>query len=95
VTAKVGLVTEQEVEAFYQTNKVRLRGEEAVVGEQVRTYLQQQKRAAERARFVEALRLQAKVKDQLQPPPIVRLDMPVDGAPVSGPASWRSAPELP
>jgi hypothetical protein len=26
------------------------------------------------------LRLQAKVEDQLQPPPIVRLDVPVDGA---------------
>jgi DSBA-like thioredoxin domain len=42
--------------------------------------------AAERARFVEVLRLQAKVEDQLQPPPIVRLDVPVDGAPVSGTA---------
>ena len=31
VTAKVGLVTEQEVEAFYQANKARLRGEEAAV----------------------------------------------------------------
>jgi hypothetical protein len=61
VTAKVGPVTEQEVEAFYQTNKDRLRGEEAVVREQVRTYLQQQKLAAQRARFVGALRCQTKI----------------------------------
>jgi hypothetical protein len=36
------LVTEQEVEAFHRTNKNRLRGEEAVVREEVRTYLQRQ-----------------------------------------------------
>lgn len=86
VTAKVGLVTEQEIEAFYQANKARLRGEEAVVREQVRTYLQQQKLAAQRARFVETLGSQAKVVDRLQAPPVVRVDVPVDGAPVRGAA---------
>jgi protein-disulfide isomerase len=86
VTTKVGLVTEQEVESFYQANKPRLRAEEAVVREQIRTHLQQQKLAAQRARFVEALRSQAKIEDRLQPPPIVRVEVPVDGAPVRGAA---------
>jgi protein-disulfide isomerase len=86
VTAKVGLVTEQEVESFYQANKPRLRGEEAVVREQIRTRLQQQKLAAQRERFVESLRSQAKIVDRLQAPPIVRVEVPVDGAPVRGPA---------
>src|SRR5207248_2695948 len=43
VTSKVGLVTEQEIETFYQANKARLQGEEATVREQIRTQLQTQK----------------------------------------------------
>ena len=86
VTSKVGLVTEQEVEAFHQANKARLRGEEAAVREQIRTYLQQQKLAAQRAQFVEALRSQAKVVDRLQAPPIVRVEVPLDGAAIRGAA---------
>ena len=84
VTAKVGLVTEQEVEAFYQANRPRLRGEETIVREQIRTHLQQQKLAAQRARLVEALRSQAKILDRLQAPPIVRVEVPIDGAPLRG-----------
>jgi len=86
VTAKVGLVTEQEVEAFYQGNKDRLRGEEAAVRPRIRTYLQQQKLAAQRARLVESLRSQGKIVDRLQASPIVRVEVPVDGAPVRGSA---------
>jgi protein-disulfide isomerase len=86
VTAKVGLVTEQEVEAFYRANKARLRGEEATVREQVRTYLQQQKLAAQRAQLVETLRSQAKVVDRLQAPPVVRVEVPFDGAVIRGAA---------
>ncbi len=87
VTAKVGLVTEQEIEAFYQTNKTRLRGEEAVLRPQIRSYLQQQKLAAQRERFVESLRSQAKVLVRLQPPPIVRVEVTIDGAPIRGAAN--------
>jgi protein-disulfide isomerase len=86
VTAKVGLVTEQEIEAFYQANKARLRGEEATVRQQVRAYLQQQKLAAQRERFVESLRAQGKVLVRLQPPPAVRVEVSTDGAPVRGTA---------
>jgi len=86
VTAKVGLVTEHEVEAFYQANKTRLRGEEATVRDQIRTYLQQQKLTAQRAQFVEALRSQAKVVDRLQAPPVVRVEVPIDRAAIRGAA---------
>lgn len=87
VTSKVGLVTEQEIEAFYQTNKARLRGEETALRPQIRAYLQQQKLAAQRERFVESLRSQAKVLVRLQPPPVVRLDVPISGAPIRGAAN--------
>ncbi|MCI0409804.1 MAG: thioredoxin domain-containing protein [Acidobacteria bacterium] len=86
VTAKVELVTEQEIEVFYQANKTRLRGEEAVVRQQIRTYLQQQKLAVRRERFVESLRSQARIFVRLQSPPVVRVEVSTDGAPVRGTA---------
>lgn len=86
VTAKVGLVTEQEVETFYQANKERLQGDEATVRPRIRSYLQQQKLGAQRERFVESLRSQAKIVDRLPAPPVVRVEVPVDGAPVRGAA---------
>jgi len=86
VTAKVEAVTEQEIDAFYQANKARLRGEEAAIRQRIRTYLEQQKLSARRERFVGSLRVQAKILVWLQPPPGVRVEVPIDGAPVSGPA---------
>jgi hypothetical protein len=86
VTAKVEAVTEQEIDAFYQANKARLRGEEADIRQRIRTYLEQQKLSARRERFVGSLRAQAKILVWLQPPPRVRVKVPIEGAPVSGPA---------
>ena len=45
VTSKLGLVTEQEVEAFYQAYKARLKGHEASLRQQIGTYFQNQKLA--------------------------------------------------
>jgi protein-disulfide isomerase len=84
VTSKVGLVTEQEIEAFYQANKDRLRADEAAVRENLRAHLQQQKLFARRLRFVESLRSQSKVVVHLQAPPVVRVAVSTDGAPVRG-----------
>jgi protein-disulfide isomerase len=85
VTAKVGLVTEQEIEAFYQANKARMRaGDEAGARENIRAYLQQQKLLARRKEFVDTLRTRSKVVVRLQPPPVVRVAVSTDGAPVRG-----------
>jgi protein-disulfide isomerase len=86
VTAKVGLVTESEIEAFYQANKGRLRGDESRLRDGIRAHLQEQKLAARRAQLLESLRSQSKVVVRLQPPPIVRVAVPVDGAPARGAA---------
>jgi protein-disulfide isomerase len=86
VTARVPLVTEAEVQAFYQENKERLRGDEAALRPRIRSHLQQQKLAAQRARFVEALRARATVVDRLEAPPAVRVEIREDGAPVRGAA---------
>jgi len=85
VTSKVGLVTEQEVEAFYQANKAQLKGDEASLRERIRTYLQTQKLTSQRQAFVQGLRAQANVVLRLTPPPVVRAEVSVDGAPFRGP----------
>jgi protein-disulfide isomerase len=86
VTAKVPLVTEQDIDAFYQANKARMRGDEAKVREQVRTHLQQQRLAARREEFINSLRSQAKIVMRLPRPPVMRLEVGTQGGPVRGPA---------
>jgi len=52
VTSKVGIITEQEIEKFYQENKARVKGEESILREQIRTRLQNQKLSAKREEFL-------------------------------------------
>jgi protein-disulfide isomerase len=85
VTSKVGLVTEQDIEAFYQANKARLQGDEATVRQQIRGYLQNQKLEVRRQQFVDSLRSRAKVVVHLKPPPIFRAEVRINGAPSKGP----------
>ena len=87
VTSKVGLVTEQEIEKFYQDNKAKIKGDDPQVREKIRAYLQNQKLAAKREEFLTSLRSQAKIVDNLNPPPIARVKVSVDGAPFKGPAN--------
>jgi protein-disulfide isomerase len=84
VTSKVGLVTEQEIEKFYQENKGQIKGEQTEVREKIRTYLQNQKLTAKREEFLRSLRGQAKVVVNLKPPPIQRVEVSVQGAPFKG-----------
>jgi len=86
VTAKTGLVTEQEIENFYQANKGRLKGEESKLREQIRSHLQNQKLGARREAFLQTLRSQAKIVMNLKPPPVLRVDIKVEGAPSKGKA---------
>jgi len=85
VTSKVGLVTEQEIEKFYQENKNQLKGEDSNLREQIRSRLQNQKLATRREEFLKSLRSQAKVVINLKAPPVLRVDVAVDGAPFKGP----------
>jgi protein-disulfide isomerase len=86
VTSKVGLVTEQEIEKFYQDNKAQLKGEESSLRDQIRSHLQNQKLATRREEFLKSLRSQAKVVVNLKPPPVLRVEVSVDGAPFKGAA---------
>jgi len=84
VTAKVGLVMEQEIEKFYQENKAQLKGEENNLRDQIRTHLQNQKLGTKREEFLKSLRSQAKVVVNLKPPPVHRVEVSVQGAPFKG-----------
>ena len=87
ITAKVTLVTETEIDAVFQENKTRLSGvDEVTAREQVRAGLQQHKLAAQRKQFADSLRSQSQVLVRLQPPPIVRVEVSIDGAPIRGTA---------
>src|SRR2546425_7014441 len=87
VTAKAGLVSEQEVETFFQANKGRLKGEEADVRKRIAAHFQQQKLAVRRETFLQSLRSQARVVVHLQAPPVFRPEVTVGGAPFRGPAA--------
>jgi protein-disulfide isomerase len=84
VTTKVGLVTEIEIERVYQANKANIKGEESEVRERIRASLQQRKLSAQRGQFVRSLRETGTVVDRLQPPPVVRVAVATDGAPIRG-----------
>jgi protein-disulfide isomerase len=86
ITSKVALVTEQEIDSFMQANRARLRADDATVRQQVRARLQQQKLLARRDEFVESLRAKSNVVVKLAPPPVIRMDVATQGAPVRGPA---------
>jgi protein-disulfide isomerase len=87
VTAKVGPVTEEEVETFYRANKDRIPSDETDVRDKIRAGLQGQKLGAKRDEFVRALRARATVVMNLRALPIARLDVPIDGAPARGSAT--------
>lgn len=86
VTAKVGLVTEQEVEAFYQRNKATAPGDPAVAKRQIRSYLQHQKLSDKRAEFVKALAAKSRIVIHLKPPSPIRVKIGLRGAPFKGPS---------
>lgn len=84
IVSRVGLVTEQEIERFYQANKGRLQGDEASAREQIRVYLQNQKLQVQREAYLKTLRSQSKVVVHLKPPPVFRSDVSAEGAPFKG-----------
>jgi len=86
VTSRTGIVTEQEIEAYYQANKAQFKNQSvsAVLG-QIRTSLQNERLATRRQAFVQSLRAQAKVTILLKPPLVYRANVNIAGARVLGP----------
>ena len=87
VTAKVGLVTEQDIDSVYKTHKTHLKGDEMTIRDQIRAQLQRQKLAAQRETFLNMLRSQAIVSVHLKAPRVFRATVNTDGAPFKGSAT--------
>ena len=84
VTSKVALVTEQEVEAFYEANKTRIQGDPVAARQQIRINLQNQRLATKKQEFFQLLRSNAKIAVYLKPPPVHRVEVSTNGAPSKG-----------
>ena len=88
ITAKTPVVTDEDVDTFYQANRARLKkGDEAELRARIREYLQNQKLSTRRQTYVQSLRSQASVVVHLKALPVARVEPGVAGAPVRGPAA--------
>jgi protein-disulfide isomerase len=86
VTSKVSLVTEQEVETFYEKNKARVPGDPTTARQQIRIHLQNEKIASKKQEYFQRLRSSAKIAIHLKPPPVHRVEVSTNGGPSKGPA---------
>jgi protein-disulfide isomerase len=85
VAGKTSPVTDAEVDQFYEQNRARL-PDQPNLKDQIRTYLRQQRAAAQREAFVRSLREESKVVVHLERPPVTRYEVSTEGAPFRGPA---------
>jgi protein-disulfide isomerase len=84
VESQVLLVSEEDIQTFYQTHKTRLNVEFDGIRDQIRDHLNQQRREARKKEYFEALRAKAKVVTYLKPPPALRAEVSTTGAPFKG-----------
>ena len=84
VNAKVPPISEEDIRAFYETNKGRIGVELDKVHDQIRNYLLEQKTTARKNEYFKTLSTKAKITNYLKPPPIQRADVSVNGAPFKG-----------
>jgi protein-disulfide isomerase len=84
VEAKVGEVTDKEVEHFYAANQGRIRKPLDEVRPQILNYLQQNKLSEARRVYLKGLRDKAQVKVYLTPPVV---DVSAEDAPFKGPVN--------
>jgi protein-disulfide isomerase len=84
VNSKIAPISEEEITAFYQSNKARLPVELSKVRDQIRDYLKDEKIAAQKVLYLKTLRANASIIKYLKPPPVYRAEVPYTGAPVRG-----------
>ena len=84
VTAKLAPVGASDIDAFVAANRSRIPGDPAKFTAQIRSYLEAQRKDAQRQAFVGSLRAKAKVEVHLEAPPVFRAEVATAGAPVRG-----------
>lgn len=82
VDSKVGEVTDEEVDAWYEENQARVRQPKEQVADQIKNFLQQRQAGEVRSEFLASLRKAHEVKILLEPP---REKIAVGDAPTKGP----------
>jgi protein-disulfide isomerase len=87
ITAKVGTVSDKEIDAFIEANKTRIRGDVTQLRPQIRDFIAEQKADALRTTLVDGLRGAAKVEMRIEPPAPFRASVDIAGAPVRGTAT--------
>ena len=78
------LISQEDIQAFYDSNKNRLNVELGKIQDQIRDYLNEQRRETRKNEYLKALRVKAKIITYLKPPPIQRVDVSIDRAPSKG-----------
>ena len=69
ITSEVTPVTDEDIEAFYEQNKVRLRGQTlAEVGPQIREFIENRNERIVRESYIDTLRDEASERVTLSPP---------------------------
>ena len=89
LTGKAQLVSEEEIRAFYQSHKDRLRVDLDKVHDQIRDYLNEQRHETRKKEFFKTLHAKAKVTTYLKPPPALRAEVPIDAASMRGTENAR------
>ena len=84
VDDKVAPVSDEEIRSFYDKNKDRVRVDLEQIHDQIRDYLNDQRRESQKKEFLKELRSKAKITMYLKPPPIYRAEVPFSGAPIRG-----------
>jgi protein-disulfide isomerase len=84
VSSKVSPVTDAEIKAFYEANKERLPVALDKVREQIREYLNEQRRETQKMAYVKSIRSKSKIVIYLKAPLLHRADVAVHGAPFRG-----------
>jgi len=84
VEGKRSSVSEEDIQAFYESNKNRLNVELGKVHDQIRDYLSGQRREARKTEYFKALRAKAKITSYLKAPPVLRADVSIGGSPSKG-----------
>ena len=84
VNLKILPVGDDEIDVFYKSNRGRIAVDLDKVREQIRSYLYNQKTAAQKALFFKSLRSKAKVVTYLKPPPVFRAQLSLAGEPFKG-----------
>jgi protein-disulfide isomerase len=85
VRSKIMPITDEEIEVFYSSHKVRLGMDLKESREPIREFLRIKKIEAQKALYIKSLRSNSRIETYLKAPALFRAEVPATGAPSKGP----------